>query len=53
MTALQGSNGADHARALTAEEYGPNTEIIKNAIPHWRIKASPECRIVHSGLLCA
>ncbi|KJZ49224.1 NEL-type E3 ubiquitin ligase domain-containing protein [Pseudomonas fluorescens] len=51
MTALQGSSGADHARALTAEEYGPNTEIIKNAIPGWLIKASPERRAALRGAL--
>ncbi|MFJ7108993.1 NEL-type E3 ubiquitin ligase domain-containing protein [Pseudomonas sp. NPDC098740] len=44
MTTLQGSNGADHSASLTAEEHGPNTDIIKNAIPAWLIKATPERR---------
>jgi Leucine-rich repeat (LRR) protein len=44
MTTLQGSN-----RTASAETYGPNTEIIKNAIPNWLIKASPERRLQLRG----
>ncbi|MFW0756473.1 NEL-type E3 ubiquitin ligase domain-containing protein [Pseudomonas sp. H11T01] len=49
MTALQGSNGTDHSESLAVEEYGPNTEILKSAIPDWLILASPERRAALRG----
>jgi Leucine-rich repeat (LRR) protein len=44
MTTLQGRDDEPRSGSLITEEYGPNTDFIKNAIPQWLINASPERR---------
>jgi Leucine-rich repeat (LRR) protein len=49
MNRLQGSNDVDVTNPVIAQEHGPNTEFIKNAIPDWLINTSPQRRAAVRG----